>query len=125
MSKGAARLNDICTGHCDQIIVYDADGNPTPKLCCYPPRPNIQGSPDTYCNGRPLHCETHQWAMHCGPVVINPDGIPVQSCGCHNGQLEQGSKTVICNNLGVGRCGDKISCNSKVATCSDNVMIGD
>ena len=110
---GAARLADICTGHCTPTPVTDINGNTTIKMCCFPPRTALEGSSDTYVNNRPLHCVTHKWNVHCSP------------CGCHPGTLSSGCETVICNWLNVGRCGDNISCGSKVATCSSDVIIGD
>ena len=92
---GVARLNDICTGH-----------------GCYPPRENVQASPDVFCNGRGVHRQSDAWATHCW-------GIP-----CHGGSLASGSSTVIVNNLQCGRCGDPVDCGSSVASCSSNTFAG-
>lgn len=43
----ATRLRDNCTGH-----------------DCWPPRPNCQGSPDVFVNGRPWHRQTDNWEPH-------------------------------------------------------------
>ncbi len=45
---GVARLNDLCTGH-----------------GCFPPRPNSQASPDTFCNNRGVHRQTDSYYVHC------------------------------------------------------------
>jgi len=94
-----ARLADLCTGH-----------------GCYPPRPNIQGSPTVFVNGRPVHRLTDAWAIHC--------------CGpsCHGAVLAKGSTTVFVNGLPCGRIGDLVGvpgeCGSVVMTGSTNVSAG-
>lgn len=90
--KGIARFEDLCTGH-----------GP------YPPRPNIEASTDTFCNNRGIHCQTHQWDIHC-------------SEDCHGGELLSGKEDVLCNWLEVGRCDDPVSCGSLVATCSEDTL---
>lgn len=86
---GVARLFDICTGH-----------------QCWPPRPNIMGSHDTFCNFLPVHRMTDAWAVHCCYVA------------CHPGTLASGAFRTLTNWLPTGRCGDFVSCGSFVATCS-------
>jgi len=42
------RLGDICTGH-----------------GCWPPRQNIEASPNVFVNGRGVHRLGDAWAVHC------------------------------------------------------------
>lgn len=95
-----ARLADLCTGH-----------------ECFPVRPNAQGSPNVYCNGRPVHRQGDLWETHC---CTHPD-VPH---GCHNANLASGSSTVYVNGKQLGRIGDPVSCGSTVATGSGNVFAG-
>ena len=95
MSKGAARLADICDGH-RRIS----------------PRANDQGSPDVFINGRPAHRQSDSWPVHRRPRI-------------HKSFLASGSPTVYTNNLQQGRIGDPVACGSKVATGSTDVFIGD
>ena len=92
----ATRLNDICTGHED-----------------WPPRPNIEGSPNVFVNDRPWHRQGDSWETHCNNV---PE--------CHDGVLASGSKSVYVNKKQAGRIGDPVSCGSSVATGSENVFAG-
>lgn len=89
----AHRLGDICTGH-----------------ACFPPRPNIQGSPNVFVNNIPIHRETDAWAVHC--------------CGaaCHGGNLAAGSPDVFVNGLQFARIGDPVDCGSFAATGSPDVF---
>ena len=96
MSRPAARLGDICSGH-----------------VCWPPRNNYQGSPDKYVNNLPQHRLGDGWVVHCCPKR-----------GCHPGVLASGSKSVLVNNRPAGRMGDAVSCGSVVATGSFNYFIG-
>lgn len=50
MGSPVARLADLCTGH-----------------GCYPPRPNIEGSPNVFVNSRPHHRLGDGWSVHCVP----------------------------------------------------------
>ena len=93
----AARLNDICTGHAD-----------------WPPRPNIEGSPNVFVNGLAWHRQGDAWATHCNSI---PE--------CHGGVLASGSSSVFVNKQQAGRIGDPVSCGSSVATGSPNVFAGD
>lgn len=93
----AARLNDICTGHAD-----------------WPPRENIQASPNVFVNSRGWHRQGDSWATHCNLI---PE--------CHGGVLASGSKSVFVNKKRAGRIGDPVSCGSSVATGSPNVFAGD
>mgnify|MGYP002624134001 CR=1 FL=1 len=93
----AARLNDICTGHAD-----------------WPPRPNIEGSPNVFVNKRNWHRQGDAWATHCNSISE-----------CHGGVLASGSSSVFVNKQQAGRIGDHVSCGSSVATGSPNVFAGD
>lgn len=95
MTAAIARLGDMSSGH-----------GP------FPPRPNIQASPNVFANMIPVHRESDQWAVHCGPK------------SCHPGVLAKGSSTVFANGLGVGRIADKINCGDVIASGSPNVFAG-
>lgn len=97
MSRPAARLGEMCTGH---------NG--------YPPRPNVQGSPDVFFNGRPAHRQGDTYSIHCKPKG-----------GCHGSVLASGSKTVYTNGRQQGRQGDPVACGSLVATGSPDIFVGD
>ncbi len=79
---------------------------------CFPPRPNIAGSSDTFVNGIPVHRQSDAW--------------PIHSCGdsFHPGTLARGSSTTIVNNLQVGRVGDPVNCGSCVAEGSNDSFAG-
>ena len=96
----AARLNDICTGH-----------------ECWSPRVNIEGSPNVFVNGRPLHRQGDGWEVHC----CTHRGVPH---GCHASVLASVSSTVFANGKQAGRVGDPVACEGTVATGSANVFIG-
>ena len=96
----AARLADICTGH-----------------ECFPPRANIQGSPNVFTNSRPNHRQGDAWGVHC---CTHPDVIH----GCHSSVLASGSSSVYINGKQAGRVDDPVACGGKVATGSGNVFIG-
>lgn len=91
---GVARLGDSCTGH-----------------GWFPSRPNIEGSPNVYVNGRPAHAVGHAWAVHC--------------CGpsWHGGALVAGAARVYVNGRQLGYIGAPVDCGSSVATGSDNVFV--
>lgn len=89
------RMGDICTGH--------------PP---YPPRPNVQGSPNVMVNGIPAHRVGDFWPPHCGPFT------------CHPGTAATGSSSVMVNGMPVCRMGDMVSCGSAMAIGSPNVMAG-
>lgn len=93
---GAARLNDMCTGHAP----------------CYPPRTNVEASTDTYYNGRGGHRQGDAWSVHC--CIFD----------CHPSNLAQGSPTVYTNGRNQGRINDPVACGSNVMTGSDTVMVG-
>ena len=92
----ACRLHDNCTGH-----------------GCWVPRPNDQGSPNVYINGRNAHRVGDHWAIHCCPVI--PE--------CHDSVLADGSPNVYVNGIKLGRVGDPVACGSLVAEGSPNVFV--
>lgn len=94
---GAARLSDTCTGH-----------------GWWPPRPNVAGSSNVIINGRGAHRVGDAWAAHTCPSIPET----------HGGSLASGSSTVIVNGKQLGRIGDSVSCGSRVATGSSNVIVG-
>ncbi len=90
------RLTDECSGH----------GS-------FPPRPIIEGSPNTFAN-----------SLNQTRVGDNYDshGSPSPS-GAHGGVLAEGSPDTFTNSLASGRIGDPVSCGSVAATGSGNVFI--
>lgn len=79
---------------------------------CWPPRPNIAGSSNVYCNSIPVHRQSDGWAVHCcGPA-------------CHASSLAAGSSTVYANSLQLARIGDPVACGSAAASGSGNVFAG-
>ena len=92
-----ARLGDVCTGH-----------------GCWPPRPNVQGSPNVLTNGIPTHRQGDAWASHTCPAIPET----------HAGSLAGGSSTVMCNGSPIGRVGDPVSCGGVDASGSGNVIAG-
>lgn len=91
------RLGDICSGH-----------------GCWPSRPNVGSSPNTYVNSIPVHRLGDAWAVHCCPAI--PE--------CHAAVLAAGSPTVYVNGLSLSRIGDPVSCGSVVAVGSPNTFAG-
>jgi uncharacterized Zn-binding protein involved in type VI secretion len=92
----AARKGDKDTGH-----------------GCWPPRPNVEGSPDVFINNRPAHRQGDKWAVHCCPRR-----------GCHDSVLAQGSPTVFTNGRQQGRKGDPVACGGRVVEGSPDVFVG-
>lgn len=92
-----ARLGDICTGH-----------------GCWPPRSNVQGSPDVFVNNLPWHRQGDAWAPHTCPDIPET----------HASVLANGSPTVFINGKQAGRVGDPVACGGLVATGSPNVFCG-
>ena len=80
---------------------------------CWPPRPNIQGSSNVFCNGIAVHTQGMAWSFHCCPKQ-----------GCHGGVLAGGSSSVYANNKQLGRRGDPVSCGSIAIGGSSNVFAG-
>lgn len=91
----AVRLHDICSGHQD-----------------WPPRPNIEGSPDTFINGIASHRVGDAWAVHCNPVPQ-----------CHDGVAQAGSPDVFVNGKAKMRVGDPVNCGSTCAQGSPDVFV--
>lgn len=91
----AALQTSICSGH-----------------GCFGPRQAVDGSPDVFINGIPVHRVTDKW-------------LPHTCVSTHDSVLAVGSKTVFVNGLNVGRIGDQIACGSTIATGSDDVFIGE
>lgn len=80
---------------------------------CFPPRPNVQASTDVIVNGLGAQRLTDAYTVHCCPDK-----------GCHDAVVAIGSSTVYVNGLPVARDGDQLSCLSKVANGSLNVIAG-
>lgn len=98
MTQPAARLGDLCTGH-----------------GCYPPRPSITGSSDTFIDGIPALRMGDKYAVHCC-VVLPFD--------CHPGTVSVGSGSAYINGMPAARVGDALECGSKVAVGSSTTFIG-
>ena len=79
---------------------------------CYPPRPNVQGSPNVFVHGIPWHRRSDAWGVHCCPPP------------CHASVLAGGSSTVFANGLGVARIGDAVACGSVAIQCVSDVTAG-
>jgi len=91
----AARLGDVCTGH-----------------DCFPPRPSITASLDTFIDGIPALRMGDKYDVHC---CLN---------NCHNGVVIGGDFTTFINGLPAARVGDPIECGSFIATGSFSTFIG-
>lgn len=76
------RLGDNSTGH-----------------PCYPARPSVKASKDTFANGMGVVRQGDKYVAHCcGPA-------------CHDAVLQKGSTTVFINGKPCGRQGDPMSCS--------------
>lgn len=93
--KSILRVGDLCTGH---------DG--------YHPRPCIDGSPNVFINGIPVHRVGDHWQTHT-------DGN-----SSHGGVTIGGSSSIFCNGKAVARTGDAIDCGSFCDKGSANVFAG-
>ena len=93
---GVVRLGDMSAGH--------------PH--CYPARPNIEASPNVFCNGKAVHRLGDAWAVH----GACPEHTP------HGGVASSGSPNVFVNGKPICRIGDAISCGDTMAQGSDNVF---
>lgn len=91
MSKPCVRMGDKCTGH--------GPANP---------RPNVQGSPNVFINGKPAHRQGDMWGPHMN----------------HPSKLARGSNSVFVNGKGQGRVGDPVLCGSRCAQGSSDVFAG-
>ncbi|MBA0199462.1 S-type pyocin domain-containing protein [Pectobacterium carotovorum] len=98
---GAARLNDIGSGH-----------------DCFPETPIIEGSPDVIINGQPAARQGDTVLLHGCPCPNAPHGV-------HPRKIAEGSSTVIINGKNAARIGDGINCGGVIASGSGNVIIGD
>ena len=96
----AARLGDICTGH-----------------ECFPPRANVEGSPNVFVNSKAWHRQGDAWDVHCCTHPNLPHG-------CHKSILASGSSTVYVNGRQAGRIGDPVVCGGFDVTGSPNVFAG-
>lgn len=92
-----ARIGDICSGH-----------------GCWPPRPNVQGSPNVTVEGIPAHRVGDAWDAHTCPDIPET----------HASALAGGSGSVTVNGLPLGRIGDPVACGSSVATGAATVTCG-
>lgn len=89
------RLGDMCTGH-----------------GCWPPRPNVEGSPDVFINGLPAHRVGDGWESHTCPAIPET----------HASVAAGGSPTVFVNGRALCRVGDPVACGSTMATGSGDVF---
>lgn len=81
---------------------------------CWPPRENLEGSPDVYVNGIPLHREGDAWDAHTCPSIPET----------HASILASGSGTVFINGKAAARIGDPVACGSVAVEGSTTVFIG-
>lgn len=98
---GAARLNDIGSGH-----------------DCFPETPIIEGSSDVIINGQPAARQGDAVLLHGCPCSNAPHGV-------HSRKIAEGSSTVIINGKPAARIGDSINCGGAITSGSGNVIIGD
>ncbi|MEI7418907.1 PAAR domain-containing protein, partial [Pectobacterium parmentieri] len=98
---GAARLNDIGSGH-----------------DCFPETPIIEGSSDVIINGQPAARQGDAVLLHGCPCPNTPHGV-------HSRKIAEGSSTVIINGKNAARIGDGINCGGVIVSGSGNVIIGD
>ncbi|MFP1763128.1 S-type pyocin domain-containing protein [Lonsdalea quercina] len=97
---GAARLNDIGSGH-----------------ACFPATPVVEGSQDVIINGQPAARQGDAVQLHGCPCPNVPHGL-------HPRQIAAGSSTVIINGKQAARIGDEINCGGNIVSGSSNVIIG-
>ncbi|KGA42816.1 S-type Pyocin domain-containing protein [Pectobacterium odoriferum] len=98
---GAARLNDIGSGH-----------------DCFPETPITEGSSDVIVNGQPAARQGDAVLLHGCPCPNAPHGV-------HSRKIAEGSSTVIINGKNAARIGDGIHCGGVITSGSGNVIIGD
>lgn len=96
MQRLVVRLGNICSGH-----------------PLFPPRPNIQGSPNFFIKGKPIHREGDAWDVHCRTI---PD------FDCHGSVMGKGSAKFMANNKVVAFVGDPIVCGSICAEGEDGLF---
>ena len=92
---GAVRKGDVCTGHAD-----------------WGSRPNDEGSPNVFVNGKPSHRKGDHWITHCNSA---PE--------CHDSVAKEGSPNVFVNGKPKCRINDPVACGSSMATGSGNVFV--
>lgn len=91
---GAVRLNDMSQGH-----------------GCFPPKPNIQASPNVFVNNRGQVRVGDAWASHrCGKRS-------------HGSVQSQGSSNTFVNNKPAARRTSAISCGDACLECSTDTFI--
>lgn len=89
----ACRLGDMSAGH------------------CFEARPNDQGSPNVFINGKAAHRVGDHWPTHsCFPAS-------------HDSNTSQGSPNVFINGKAAARVGDQLNCGDIIAQGSPNVII--
>jgi len=77
---------------------------------CYEPRPNDQGSPNVFINGKASHRVGDHWPTHsCGP-------------SSHDSITAKGSPNVFVNGKAKARVGDALDCGDIIAQGSPNVI---
>ena len=81
---------------------------------CSPPARAV-GSPDTFCNGKPISRKGDVNTVHT---------LPGNPCPAHAAPIAAGSGTVFINGLGCGRVGDAISGCTAVAQGSVTTFAG-
>ena len=92
----AIRKGDLCKGHED-----------------WPPRPNDEGSPNVFINGKAAHRVGDHWITHCNPA---PE--------CHDSDAATGSPNVFVNGKPLCRVNDSVACGSPMgSTHSPNVFV--
>jgi len=74
---------------------------------CFPPRNNVEGSPNVIVTGSPAHRVGDGWATHCCTCPWIPHG-------CHDSVLCSGSPNVFTNGKPQGRLGDAVCCGGIV-----------
>ena len=81
--------------------------------CGAPPRPSSTASPDVLCNMIPVHRLTDAWVPHNCP-----------GAGPHGAVTSLVPTTVLVNMKYKSIIGSGISCGSKIATGSGNILVG-
>ena len=89
----AVRLGDRSAGH------------------CFESRPNIQGSPNVFINGKAAHRIGDKWPVHRCKKLAHPS------------VTAQGSPNVFINGKAMARIGDRLDCGDVCAQGSPNVFI--
>jgi len=82
---------------------------------CWPPRPSIEGSPDVFVNGIPVHRQGDAWGPHTCPSIPET----------HSSVLAAGWPTVFANGRQIGYVGAPVACGSTVAEGSPDVFVGE